>query len=83
MIPVLTISGPQWALLIGGSVIVETLFAVPGIGRLFVLGVNERDYQLIMGGTLFYTFAITMTNLLVDILYTVVDPRIRLEQKAS
>jgi len=83
MIPILTISGPEWAFLISGSVIIETLFAVPGIGRLFILGVFERDYGLIMGGTLFYAFAIAMTNLVVDILYAVVDPRIRLEQKTS
>lgn len=79
MIPIITISGPEWAFLISGSVIIETLFAVPGIGRLFVLGVFRRDYGLIMGGTLFYTFAIVITNLVVDILYAVVDPRIRIE----
>ena len=83
MIPILTISGPEWAFLISGSVIIETLFAVPGIGRLFVLGVFQRDYGLIMGGTLFYAFAIAVMNLVVDILYSIVDPRIRLEQKAS
>ena len=51
MIPILTISGPEWAFLISGSVIIETVFAVPGIGRLFVIGVFERDYGLIMGGS--------------------------------
>lgn len=83
MIPILTISGPELAFLVSGSVIIETLFAVPGIGRLFVLGVFERDYGLIMGGALFYAFAIAVINLVVDILYAVVDPRVRLEQKAS
>ena len=83
LIPILTISGPEWAFLISGSVIIETLFAVPGIGRLFVLGVFERDYGLIMGATLFYAFAIVMINLVVDILYAFIDPRIRLEQKVS
>jgi oligopeptide transport system permease protein len=81
MIPILTISGPELAFLVSGSVIIETLFAVPGIGRLFVLGVFERDYGLIMGATLFYAFVIAVINLVVDILYAVVDPRIRLEQK--
>ena len=83
MIPILTISGPEWAFLVSGSVIIETLFAVPGIGRLFVIGVFQRDYGLIMGGTLFYAFAIAVTNLVVDVLYAVVDPRIRYGQKTS
>ena len=81
MIPILTVSGAEWAFLVSGSVVIETIFAIPGIGRLFVLGVFQRDYGLIMGGTLFYAFAITITNLMVDILYTIVDPRIRLERK--
>lgn len=83
MIPILTISGPEWAFLISGSVIIETLFAVPGIGRLFVLGVFDKDYGLIMGSTLFYAFSIATTNLVIDLLYAVIDPRIRLEKKAS
>jgi oligopeptide transport system permease protein len=83
MIPIITISGPELAFLVSGSVIIETVFAVPGIGRLFVLGVFQRDYGLIMGATLFYAFAITMINLVVDVLYAVVDPRIRLERKTS
>ncbi len=83
MIPILTISGPELAFLVSGSVIIETLFAVPGIGRLFVIGVSQRDYGLIMGATLFYAFVIAMANLVVDILYAFVDPRIRLEQKTS
>lgn len=83
LIPILTISGPEWAFLVSGSVIIETLFAVPGIGRLFVLGVFERDYGLIMGSTLFYAFAIAVANLIVDILYAWVDPRIRFQPKES
>ncbi|MDY6835042.1 MAG: ABC transporter permease [Chloroflexota bacterium] len=77
LIPILTITGPEWAFLVSGSIIIETLFAVPGIGRLFIIGVFDRDYGLIMGGTMFYAFAITTTNLVVDILYAMVDPRIR------
>lgn len=79
MIPVLTISGPQLAYLVSGSFIIEYLFAVPGIGRLFMQGVFQRDYALIMGVTLFYAFVITILNLIVDILYTVIDPRVRYE----
>ncbi len=79
LIPVITITGPELALLISGSFIVENLFSIPGIGRLFVQGVFSRDYGLIMGGILFYAFSVALVNLLVDILYAVIDPRIRYE----
>jgi oligopeptide transport system permease protein len=77
LIPVLTITGPELAALITGSFIVENLFSIPGIGRLFVQGVFARDYGLIMGSILFYTFVIAILNLLVDVAYAAVDPRIR------
>jgi len=77
LIPVLTITGPELAALITGSFIIENLFSIPGIGRLFVQGVFARDYGLIMGSILFYTFVIAVLNLLVDIAYAAVDPRIR------
>jgi len=77
MIPVITIAGPELAGLVTGSFIVESLFSVPGIGRLFVQSVSQRDYGLIMGTVLFYAFAIAIINLVVDILYGMIDPRIR------
>jgi oligopeptide transport system permease protein len=77
MIPVTTIAGPEFAGLITGSFIIENLFSIPGIGRLFVQGIGARDYGLIMGTVLFYAFIIAMANLLVDILYGAIDPRIR------
>jgi oligopeptide transport system permease protein len=77
LIPVLTITGPELAALITGSFIIENLFSIPGIGRLFVQGVFARDYGLIMGSILFYTFVIAVLNLLVDVAYAAVDPRIR------
>jgi oligopeptide transport system permease protein len=77
MIPVVTIAGPELAALVTGSFIIESLFTVPGIGRLFVQGVFQRDYGLIMGTVLFYAFAIAIINLVVDILYGMIDPRIR------
>jgi len=77
LIPVVTISGPEFAALITGSFIVESIFSIPGIGRLFVSSVFARDYGLIMGTTLFYAFIISIANLVVDILYAVIDPRIR------
>ena len=73
----LTITGPELAALISGSFIIENIFSIPGIGRLFVQGVFQRDYALIMGSILFYAFAVAVVNLVVDVLYAVVDPRIR------
>lgn len=78
MIPVLTIAGPEAAFLITGSFIVEQVFAIPGVGRLFVQGVFQRDYGLIMGAVLFYAAVIAVINLAVDLLYAMADPRIRL-----
>jgi oligopeptide transport system permease protein len=79
MIPVITIAGPELAALITGSFIIESVFSIPGIGRLFVQGVFQRDYGLIMGTVLFYAFMVAVVNLVVDILYGVIDPRIRYE----
>ncbi|MEX0787017.1 MAG: ABC transporter permease [Dehalococcoidia bacterium] len=77
LIPVLTVIGPVAAMLVTGSFIVEELFAIPGIGRAFVSSIGNRDYGVIMGTTLFYTFIIATANLTVDVLYAAVDPRIR------
>ena len=77
MIPVITIIGPALAGLITGTIIIESVFAVPGMGRLFIDAINSRDYPVIMGITLFYAFLITLGNLLVDIMYGLADPRIR------
>lgn len=77
LIPVLTVIGPVAAALVTGSFIVEYLFSIPGIGRYFVTSISARDYGMIMGTTLFYTTVVVLANLIVDILYAVVDPRIR------
>lgn len=77
MIPVITVIGPALAGLITGTIIIESVFAVPGMGRLFIDAINSRDYPVIMGITLFYAFIITLGNLLVDIMYGLADPRIR------
>jgi oligopeptide transport system permease protein len=76
LIPVVTVMGPVVAFLLIGSVIVETIFSVPGIGRLLVQGITQRDYSLIMGTTLTYAFIVAVLNLIVDVLYGVIDPRI-------
>jgi oligopeptide transport system permease protein len=77
MIPVLTVAGPTFAFLITGSFIVERAFQIPGIGRRFVDAVFVRDYGLIMGTTLFFVLIVAVMNLVVDVLYAYVDPRIR------
>jgi len=77
LIPVVTVAGPELANLVTGSFIIENLFAIPGIGRLFVQGIGARDYSLIMGSILFYAITIAILNLAVDILYAAIDPRIR------
>ena len=77
MVPVLTIAGPLAAVLVTGSFITETIFQINGIGRRFVLSIFDRDYGLIMGTVLLYSVIVVIANLIVDILYAVVDPRIR------
>jgi oligopeptide transport system permease protein len=77
MVPILTISGPIFAGLVTGSFIVEHIFAINGVGRHFVTAIGRRDYALIMGVTLFYALVVAVANLVVDVLYAAVDPRIR------
>jgi oligopeptide transport system permease protein len=77
MVPVLTVAGPIAATLVTGSFITETLFSINGIGRRFVTSIFDRDYGMIMGTVLLYAFIIALANLIVDILYAAVDPRIR------
>ena len=76
LIPVITYVGPMLAYIVTGSLVVEQIFAVPGIGRAFVQSIINRDYPLIMGTTIMLSSLIVIMNLLSDILYKVVDPRI-------
>lgn len=76
-IPVVTILGPLLAGLVTGSFVVETVFAIPGIGRFFVDAIFQRDYGIIMATTLLYAVLIAVMNLVVDIAYAWIDPRIR------
>ena len=77
LIPVVTVLGPVAAGLIAGSFIIESIFGVPGIGKFYIQGIFARDYGLMMGATLFYASVIAFANLLVDLLYAFLDPRIR------
>ena len=75
----ITYFGPMLAYIVTGSLVVEKIFAVPGIGRAFVNSITNRDYPLIMGTTIVLATLIVVMNLVSDILYKVVDPRITLE----
>lgn len=77
LIPVTTLLGPALASLATGSFIIEYVFSFPGMGQFFVQGVTARDYSMVMGVTLFYAILIAAANLLVDVAYTMLDPRIR------
>lgn len=79
LIPVITYFGPMLAYIVTGSLVVEQIFAVPGIGRYFVNSITSRDYPLLMGTTIVLAALIVIMNLIGDILYKVVDPRITLE----
>jgi ABC-type dipeptide/oligopeptide/nickel transport system permease component len=78
LIPVVTVLGPMAAGLVTGSLVVERIFAVPGLGKYYVDAVTARDYPVIMGTTLLYAVLLVVANLAVDITYTWIDPRIKL-----
>jgi len=77
LIPVVTTMGMQVSFLVGGSVLVETVFNIPGMGRMMVDGVTNNDYQVVQGTVLVTAVAIIITNIVVDIAYAWIDPRIR------
>jgi ABC-type dipeptide/oligopeptide/nickel transport system permease component len=77
LIPVTTVLGPLMAAWLTGSFIIETIFSIPGIGRFFVTSIADRDYTLIMGTILVYAVLLVIMNILVDISYAFLDPRIR------
>jgi oligopeptide transport system permease protein len=77
LLPVVSYLGPAFANIITGSVVVEQIFSIPGIGRYFVQGSLNRDYTLVMGVTVFYGALIILCNLIADLLYGVLDPKVR------
>ena len=77
LIPVVTILGPILAFLVTGSFIIETIFSIPGVGKYYVTSISQRDYGVIMAMTMLYAAAIAVMNLVVDVLYAYIDPRIR------
>ncbi|KAB3538614.1 ABC transporter permease [Alkaliphilus pronyensis] len=81
LIPVITVVGLQFGYLLGGAILTETIFAIPGVGRLMVEAVLRRDLPIVMGGVLFIAVTFSIVNLCVDILYAFVDPRIKSQYK--
>jgi len=78
LIPLITVLGPTTAAILTGSMVIEQIFSIPGIGEQFVKSIQMNDYPIIMGTTIFYSFVLVVCTLIVDILYGIIDPRIRL-----
>ncbi|MBZ0308973.1 MAG: ABC transporter permease, partial [Anaerolineae bacterium] len=79
LIPVVTAVGPLLAGIVSGSFVIELIFSIPGMGSTFIDAVQGRDYTTIMGVTIFFSTLLILGNLLVDIMYTWLDPRIRFD----
>lgn len=79
MLPIITVIGLQLGFLLGGAVVVEEVFAVPGVGRLLIYGIGNRDYPLIQGVVMIFAISFILINLVVDLLYSILDPRIRFQ----
>ena len=79
MLPVVTYAGPAFAFMLTGSFVIETVFSIPGIGKQFVTNISNRDYQMIMGLTIFLGALIITFNLITDIIAATIDPRIKLK----
>ncbi len=81
--PIITIMGPTVAAVLTGTFVIEALFAIPGMGKYYVDSINMADYTLVLGMTIFYGAFLVIAILIVDILYGIVDPRIRLSGKKA
>jgi oligopeptide transport system permease protein len=79
ILPVVTYVGPMLAYTISGSFIVEKIFTIPGLGGEFIGSITARDYTIIMGTTIFLATLMVIINVIVDIVYTIIDPRIKLK----
>ena len=77
LIPVVTLIGLQLPILVGGAVIMENIFNLPGLGRLMLIALEERDYPMVSGINLFFATGVVVINLLIDLVYAVLDPRVR------
>ena len=77
LIPVVTLVGMQLPILVGGSVIMENIFNLPGLGRLMLIALNDRDYPVVSGVNMFFATAVLGFNLVIDLTYPYLDPRVR------
>ncbi len=78
LIPVVTITGIQFGYMLGGAIIIEQVFSLPGLGRLFLYGIYQRDFTMIQGSVVFIAVVFSLVNFLVDVLYSVINPKIRI-----
>jgi len=78
LIPVITVTGIQFGYMLGGAIIIEQVFSLPGLGRLFLYAIYQRDFPLIQGGVVFIAIIFSLTNFIVDIFYSILNPKIRL-----
>lgn len=83
LIPVITYIGPMTAGILTGSFVIESIFAIPGLGQYFVTSIYNRDYTVILGVTIFYSVIVIVLNMLVDLIYPLLDPRIKLGEEKS
>jgi peptide/nickel transport system permease protein len=81
MIPVITIIGMQFGALLGGGILTESVFSIPGVGRLMVESIKMRDYPIVQGGVLYIAIVYCFMNLTVDLIYAWVDPRIKAQYR--
>ena len=78
LLPIITVTGIQFGYMLGGAIIIEQVFSLPGLGRLFLSGIYQRDFPLIQGGVIFVALVFSLVNFLADLLYSWVNPRIRI-----
>lgn len=81
LIPIVTVIGLQFGALLGGAIMAETVFAIPGLGRLMIDAIKQRDYPIVQGVVLFVAVTFSLVNLLIDIIYAFIDPKIRAQYK--
>jgi peptide/nickel transport system permease protein len=83
LIPIITICGGRFGGQLGGTVVIETVFAIPGIGAYLINSINNRDYNAVQGSVLYIAFTFSVVMLLVDVIYAFVDPRIKAQYEGQ
>jgi len=81
LIPIVTVVGISFGGMLGGAILTESIFSIPGIGKLMIDSINVKNYPMVQGGVLFIALGFSIVNLLVDILYAFIDPRIKAQYK--